>query len=226
MEARHVLNIAVAYDEAFHCYFPDTLDLLENHGAVIRDFSPLRSDRLPARTDLVYLGCGNADRFAAALAENHCIKQALRSHVRRGGRVYAEGSGLAYLMERMNLPDGRQLPMSGLLPLVATYKPAAVATRPISVTLIRDNWLGRTAAKLRGYLNPNWRIDAADRKVGERTDHVRVMELVGRHQVVGSRLNIDFAAQPQFLHNFFHPVPAPKQSDTAKIVSGQVTLVP
>jgi len=208
------LKVALAFDEAFHCYFPDTLDLLEAYGAVIQDFSPLHGDRLPTDTDLVYFGCGRADRFAEQLAGNHCMKEALRSHVRRGGRVYAEGSGLAYLMERLKLPDGRQLSMSGLLPLEASFNPSSAAMRPVSAKLVRDNWLGRISAKLRGYLNPNWQVSDSGATTSARAANDRMMELVGRHQVVGSRLNVDFAAQPAFLQSFFNPVPLPRSPKT------------
>ncbi len=51
-------------DDAFHCYFPDTLDLLELRGATVCDFSPLRDERLPVDTDIVYFGCGRPDLFA------------------------------------------------------------------------------------------------------------------------------------------------------------------
>ena len=199
------LKVAFAFDEAFHCYFPDTLDLLEAHGAFLQDFSPLHSDRLPIGTELVYFGCGQAERFAEALACNHCMKEALRRHVRNGGRVYAEGSGLAYLMQHINMPDGQRLSMSGLLPLEASYNPPSAAIRPVSVKLVRDNWLGRTSSKLRGYLNPNWLVSGTGATVNE---------LVGRHQVVGSRLNVDFAAQPEFLRSFFDPVPLPASAKT------------
>src|SRR5690606_16917227 len=57
LPCRCKVRVAVAYDEAFHCYFPDALDMLELSGAEVRIFSPLHDDRLPAETDIVYLGC-------------------------------------------------------------------------------------------------------------------------------------------------------------------------
>ena len=41
---RGSVKIAVAMDEAFHCYFPDTLDLLDCLGAEVVYFSPLHDD--------------------------------------------------------------------------------------------------------------------------------------------------------------------------------------
>ncbi len=198
------LNVAVAYDEAFHCYFLDTLDLLELHGATIRDFSPLRGDGLPPDTDLVYLGCGNAENHAEQLAANHCMKQSLRSHARRGGRIYAEGSGVAYLSRYMVLGDRRQLPMVGLLPAVAHLCPSTAPMQPVEITLTRDTWLGTAASRLRGYLNSNWRIEPHE-SLASCAAPPHQNDLLAAHQVIASRLHLNFAAQPELLHRFFRP---------------------
>jgi cobyrinic acid a,c-diamide synthase len=201
------IRIAVAYDEAFHCYFPDTLDLLEARGASICDFSPLRDETLPSDCDVVYLGCGCPERYADPLAENHCMKQALRSYIELGGRVYAEGGGLAYLCQQVVLPSGRRLPMVGALPAVAVRNTHIHAPQPTEVTLVADNWLVEAGGRLRGYMNSNWRIHpvgALSSLVKEA--HLRTA-LVGRTGVIGSRMHLNFAAQPSFLRRFFQPVP-------------------
>ena len=120
------LVIAVAYDSVFNCYFPDTLEALESLGATVVDFSPLRDDRLPEGADLVYLGCGHPERYAAELSLNHCMKLALRNHLRGGGRIYSEGGGMAYLCQHLASPetglaaDGRHLSRRRLaVPLTA-----------------------------------------------------------------------------------------------------------
>ncbi len=201
------VKIAVAYDEAFNCYFPDTLDLLEARGATVCDFSPLRDEFLPAGVDVVYLGCGRPERFGDALAENHCMKQALRSHVESGGRVYAEGGGLAYLCQQIVVPGGRRLPMVGSLPAVAVRSEHPQPPQPAEITLDADNWLAERGGRLRGYLNTNWRIVP----VGPLTSLVREEPLrtglVGRLGVIGSRLHLNFAAHPAFLRRFLQPFP-------------------
>ncbi len=108
------LRVAVAYDEAFHCYFRDTLDALERMGTQLTDFSPLKSESIPAETDLVWLGCGHPEQYAERLTRNVCLRQSLHAHVRAGGRVYAEGGGLAYICESLSWEQGCY-PMAGLL---------------------------------------------------------------------------------------------------------------
>ena len=106
------VRVAVAYDDAFNCYFQDTLDRFEFHGAEVVDFSPLRDESLPPGTDIVYLGCGHPEVYADALSENQCMLFALREHACTGRRMYAEGGGLAYLCQQLDLGQ-RWVPMVG-----------------------------------------------------------------------------------------------------------------
>ena len=57
---------------------------------------------------------------------------------RRGGRVYAEGGGLAYICRSM-MYGGQLYPMAGLLPAVATYQP--VVPKPVELRTCASSWL-------------------------------------------------------------------------------------
>ena len=199
------LTVAVAFDEAFNCYFPDTLDLLELSGATVVDFSPLRDESLPPGTDLVYFGCGHPERYAATLTENHCLTLAIRDHLCGGGRVYAEGGGLAYLCQYMETLDGRRTPMIGAIPAVARMNPQPAPPRPIEVTLARRTWFGVPGRRLRGYLNTNWLIEPTGDVEGCLAEAGHECDLVGRYLALGSRMHVNFAAQPEFLQNFVQP---------------------
>ncbi len=209
------LTVAIAYDEAFHRYFPDTLELLSAGGAQIKDFSPLRGDRVPAEADVVYIGCGRVERYGPQLSANYCMQESLRSHVRRGGRIYAESGGLAYLARQMVLPNGSEHRMTGVLPIAARFNAKPRPMKPVQITMVRDNWLGSSTTRLRGYLNSSWSISPAS----ERVAGGREMKLIGRHQVIGSRMHLCFAALPQFLQSFFSPVPATSQEVSAAAIT-------
>jgi cobyrinic acid a,c-diamide synthase len=202
--ARKRLTVAVAYDAAFNCYFPDTLDLLELEGAKVVDFSPLRDELLP-EADVVYLGCGQPDQYADCLSRNHCMLLALRNHVRGGRRVYAEGGGLAYLCERIETPRGELVPMVGALPAVARANQRHAPPLPIEVTFARGNWLGPAGTSLRGYLNSHWVLEPVGPLNGYLADPGHEFDMVGQYQVIGSRLHFNFAAQIEALRAFFKP---------------------
>ncbi len=199
------ITVAIAFDDAYNCYFPDTLELLELHGANICTFSPLQDERLPTGTDLVYFGCGHAQRYAQALSENHCMKQSLRSHVCRGGRIYAEGCGLAYLAQQVEMHNGRRLMMSGVLPAIATLNPHARSAEPVELTMAQDNWLGEASTRVRGYLNSHWSLQPTGPLASFALEPSHRYDLVGYRQVIGSRLHLNFAAHPSFLGSFFKP---------------------
>ncbi|HEX3871367.1 MAG TPA: hypothetical protein VHV77_13070 [Pirellulales bacterium] len=195
------VTVAVAYDEAFHCHFPDTLEALEVVGATVVDFSPLHDEAIPAGADLVYLGCGRPDLHVARLADNHCMCSALQKHVCSGGRVYAEGGGLAYLCQFLDAADGRRLPMCGILPASAALAAPFERLRPIEVSLVADSWLGQAETSLRGYYNPNWRISPMG-TLAALTANVDDRPGIFRHyHVVGSCVHINFAAQLHLLRS-------------------------
>lgn len=198
------IRVATAYDEAFHCYFPDTLDQLEILGAEIVDFSPLRDDRIPANSDLVYFGCGRPDLYVHQLIENCCMIASLKRHVEGGGRLYAECGGLAYLGQRIDLPEGRQIKMSGVLPIVSSIEREPKPPVAVEVNLASDCWLGETGEMLRGYRNGRWRIDAAEEAAKSLTEESG-NDILGYHNAIGSRVHLNFAMQPVLLDRLFEP---------------------
>ncbi len=196
------VKVAVAYDEAFHCYFCDMLDLLELRGAEVVEFSPLADESLPPGTDIVYLGCGHPGRFARELAANHCMLSALRNHVCQGRRIYAEGGGLAYLCQRLETPEGRLQTMVGVLPAIARLSHSLQPAEPVEVRLARHTWLGEAGETLRGYFNPNWQIDPVDDICSCIRQTDQPCALMNRHQAIGSRIHFHFALQPAAFQHF------------------------
>lgn len=198
------VHIAMALDESFQCYFPDALDALESCGASIRTFSPLRSPALPPDTDLVYLGCGRLDRYAELLAANHCLKQELQRFAARGGHIYGECAGLAYLCRQVVI-DGTRHAMVGALPAVATWTGDAAEPIPATMKLGHASWLGKALDEIQGYVNPCWEISTWD----HRADLALAPEHRGWifhwHNVIAGRLHLNLAASADFPRRFLTP---------------------
>ena len=206
-QAMNKLKVAVAFDDAFHTYFADTLDLLELNGAELRDFSPIADPDLPADTDVVYLGCGHVERFADALAANPCMIAALRRHARDGGRIYAEGGGAAYLCNQVEFDSGECIQMCGVIPAVARCLPVPRPAEFAEISLTNDCWLGRFGDRLRGYRNgrwvmepmgPHWTLggNLAARSLATHS------EMLGRDHVIASQVHLNLVAQPHLLSSF------------------------
>lgn len=203
---RRPLKVAVAYDDAFNCYFPDAFDLLEAMGATLTDFSPLHDEQLPAGAELVYIGCGHPERHAADLSANHCMMSALRNHLCAGKRIYADGGGLAYLCQSLEGPEGDSSPMVGALPAIARSNPAPAGCQPVEFEFARSCWLGQTGTRVRGYRSSRWQLEPAGPLRGLFAQPGCEHDMVGCFRAVASSIQINFATQPGFLQTFFEPL--------------------
>ena len=103
-------RIAVARDRAFCFYYRDNLELLQELGAELRFFSPLRDAELP-ECDGLYLGGGYPELYARELSENASMRRAVREAVQAGVPTVAECGGFMYLTQSIS---GQ--PMAGALP--------------------------------------------------------------------------------------------------------------
>ncbi|MBS0207363.1 MAG: hypothetical protein JSS27_00280 [Planctomycetes bacterium] len=198
------VTVAVAYDKIFHCHFLDTLDMLELLGATVVDFSPLHDDCLPEGTDLVYLGCGRPDLYQAQLADNVCMRMALLRHICEGRRVYAEGGGLAFLAEFLFTAE-QQLAMAGLVPVCVRADQPQQPLRAVELQLAQDTWLGESGLTLRGYQNPNLHFEPTGEVAQVCGGPVDECNLLAHKQVIGSRVHLNFAAQPRALCSLVTP---------------------
>ncbi len=111
------VRLAVARDRAFCFYYQENLRRLEEAGAELVFFSPLRDRALPAGVAGLYLGGGYPELFAARLAQNRPLRRQIAHLGRAGLPVYAECGGMMYLGRALSDQAGRRWPMVGLLPL-------------------------------------------------------------------------------------------------------------
>src|SRR5947207_12470187 len=132
----------------------------------------------------------------------------LKEHVCSGRRIYAEGGGLAYLCQFVETADGLRTEMVGALRAIARRSAVRSGPEPVEVTLAVDRWLGAAGSKLRGYRNANWALEATGCLTRFAKEPESELDLVGRHQAIGSRLHLNFAAQPTLLGGFLRPCPA------------------
>jgi cobyrinic acid a,c-diamide synthase len=156
-----LIPIAVARDEAFCFVYEDNLRLLQEAGAELIPFSPLRDDRLPGRICGIYLPGGYPELFADTLEANSAIRGEIREAIEKGMPVYAECGGFIYLSEGVRLPASRghdEDPHSGDLTALAGVFP--VATRMLArrkalgyreVELSGDSPIGTKGTVIRGH---------------------------------------------------------------------------
>ncbi|MHB8481641.1 MAG: cobyrinate a,c-diamide synthase [Nitrospiria bacterium] len=145
-----ICRIGVAKDEAFHFYYRDNFDLLEQSGARLVFFSPLRDKHIP-EVDGLYFGGGYPEVHAEALAENLPMLQSILEFAEDGAPVYGECGGLMYLSKGIEPADGQFFPMVGLLPGRVKMGKKLKALGYREIVSLKDNLLFCAGEKARGH---------------------------------------------------------------------------
>jgi len=144
-------RIAVAQDRAFSFYYQDSLDLLGAWGAEIVPFSPLQDRELPQGISGIYIGGGFPELYAADLAENKSIKDAIKMVAGRGMPVYAECGGLMYLGRSIKDLEGREYTMAGAIPISSQIDSPHLSLGYRTVKALGDGPLLRRGETVRGH---------------------------------------------------------------------------
>ncbi len=145
------LRLGVAFDEAFHFYYPDNLEALEAVGFELVCFSPLIHQRLPENLDAVYIGGGYPEAHAEILAANRTMLDSIRLFGQSGKPLYAECGGLMYLAEGIELLDGVRYEMVGLIPQWTRMLARRRSLGYVEVSFSKDSLFGQAGQQLRGH---------------------------------------------------------------------------
>ena len=113
------VRIGVARDEAFCFYYQENFHLLEQMGAELVYFSPLRDKKIPDRVDGLLFGGGYPENYARELAENAVMRESIRRSIAAGMPFLAECGGFLYLHRTLEGSDGKHWEMAGVYPFDA-----------------------------------------------------------------------------------------------------------
>lgn len=145
------VKLAAARDEAFSFLYQDNVDLLQQLGAELVYFSPLRDKALPEGCQGLLLPGGYPELYARQLSENVSLRQQL-AHVLQGGfPCLAECGGFLYLHRELEDMEGRSWPMVGLIPGRAWHSQRLGRFGYINLSTREDQGLLRAGERLRGH---------------------------------------------------------------------------
>lgn len=92
-------KIALARDKSFCFYYQDSLDVLEDMGAELVEFSPMRDKHLPEGISGLYIGGGYPELYMKELSTNKPMLKDIREKMQSGLPTFAECGGYMYLMD-------------------------------------------------------------------------------------------------------------------------------
>jgi cobyrinic acid a,c-diamide synthase len=108
-------RIAVARDEAFSFIYNANLRVLEELGAELVFFSPLRSAEVPKDIDGLWLPGGYPELHASTIAQNKGVMEGIKQLYQDNKPVLAECGGFLYSLETLSDLQGETHEMLGLL---------------------------------------------------------------------------------------------------------------
>lgn len=141
-------RIAVARDKAFCFYYEDNLRLLEQLGAELVFFSPLKDSNLPEDICGLYLGGGYPEEYLTQLSQNVSMTASIRRAAEAKMPIFAECGGFMYLGETIE-KNGIFYAMTGVLPGQFHMTEALVRFGYKTLTANRDNLLCKAGESIR-----------------------------------------------------------------------------
>lgn len=135
------LRIGVARDKAFSFYYADNLELLEQLGAQLVEFSPLHDPQLPDDLDGLLLGGGYPELYADTLSQNRTLMAQIKASLQNGLPCIAECGGFQYLCEQLEGADSKSYPMVSFLPGSSFRTPSLRRFGYVRLTAQKDNLL-------------------------------------------------------------------------------------
>ena len=149
------ITIGVARDSAFCFYYKDNLNLLEELGCNLIEFSPLKDSTLPQGINGIILGGGYPELHSASLSANK-IKDEIRNAVTGGMPCLAECGGFMYLHEEMEGADGNKYKMAGVIKGTSVKKDNLVRFGYINLTGATDGAFLKSGEVIRGHEFHYW----------------------------------------------------------------------
>lgn len=157
-------RIAVAEDSCFGVCFQDNFDLLRFYGAEVVSFSPLADEKLPDRIGAVYFTGGAIAEYGVDLANNISMHDSIRDFARKGGVVYSEGSGTAYLAREFVVErEASPIPGVGVVPITCQFKRSRFMYEDVEV--LEEIALGLDGTKVKGISLDEWDVFDDERMV-------------------------------------------------------------
>ncbi len=205
------VRLGLAFDPAFHFYYPDNLEKLEAAGFELIHFSPLSDQSLPEALDAIFMGGGYPEEYSDILAENTRMLDSVRRFAASGRPLYAECGGLMYLAQGIQRTNGERHELAGLLPAWTVMKGRLKSLGYVEVTLAEDSLFGKRGDTFRGHefhyselmddpcRNTGWK--SVYRMARRRDDNV-LSEGFQAGQVLASYVHAHFASRPELIDHF------------------------
>ncbi len=148
---RRSVRIGIAKDEAFCFYYPDNLELLEEVGAELIYFSPLRDRALPENIHGIYLGGGYPELYTEELEANQNLRNEIKKAAEDGMPIYGECGGFMYLTHGIWKNETHFSEMANVFPIVMKMNARLSSLGYFEGELLEDTPFHKKGNRFRGH---------------------------------------------------------------------------
>ncbi len=141
------MRVAVARDNAFDFYYRENFCLLEELGAELLYFSPLKDREVPKGADGLILGGGYPELYGKELSENEAMRRSVKAAIEDGMPCLAECGGFLYLHKTLEDENGKEWPMAGVLPGRGFRTPKLSRFGYVTLTAREDSLFGDAGSR-------------------------------------------------------------------------------
>jgi cobyrinic acid a,c-diamide synthase len=144
-------KIAVACDKSFCFYYKDSLELLEQLGAELIEFSPLYDKKLPDDVSGLYIGGGYPELYMDKLSENKSMIDDLKEKIGSGLPTFAECGGYMYLLKSFKDENNKEYNLVGIADGQSYMTKSLKHFGYITLTSENDNIMCKKGSTINGH---------------------------------------------------------------------------
>ncbi len=196
--------IAYAYDRAFSFYYAENLRLLQEAGAKLIPFSPLKDREIPQEAQALYIGGGFPELYKEELSNNSSMINSIKEFTLSGKSVYAECGGLIYLSQYL---EEKSSPMVGLLSGFCKMSRKLRKLGYREVTLKENCFWGKSGTKIRGheFHYSEYQSNTEEKKIYN-LSHPTKGDLgdagIQKDNLIASYIHLHFASNPEVVSHW------------------------
>lgn len=195
-------RIAVARDHAFCFYYQENLELLQEMGCELVEFSPLADEELPEHIHGILLGGGYPELYGRELEANAPMRRQIQDAVRQGIPVHGECGGFLYLHQGLTDPEGHFYQMAGVLDGNCHFTDRLQHFGYMTMTAQKDNLLSYQGDMIRAHEFHRFVSDVRqDTYLCQKGDR-QWMSYVSHRNLTAGFPHIHYYANPAFAVNF------------------------
>ena len=203
-------RVAVAMDNAFCFYYSENLRILQEAGAELCFFSPLRDRTLPEGVKGLYIGGGYPELYCDVLSENKQMLKCIKEFSDNNGVIYAECGGFMFLTKGIRDLKGNFYPMVGIFPFECAMRNRFYALGYRDVTTVANSILGPEGLYIKGhefhysFINKEYGLNQVKRIYLAKGSRDFIKEGFCINNTLGSYIHLHFGSNPEATLNFIN----------------------